>query len=166
MIAAADSDVSIRRLEPEDARALGELFERNATPTVAAHFHPFPLTFATARALATERTKDLYYVAFVGSDLAGFMMLRGWEEGYEVPSFGVLLDYAAQGRGLGKLLTVAALGEARSHGAGGVRATVYASNAASLAMLLGTGFVEVSREPVDRPQGMDERILVTADLAQ
>jgi ribosomal-protein-alanine N-acetyltransferase len=162
----ANGDIAIRRLEPADAAALAELFERNATPMVVAHFHPFPLTRATARKLATKRTKDLYYVASFGQELAGFMMLRGWDEGFEVPSFGFLVDRAAQGRGLGKRLAATALDEARAGGAERVRATVYASNRSSVAALQGSGFVEVSREPVERPYGHDERILMTADVTK
>jgi RimJ/RimL family protein N-acetyltransferase len=161
-----DTDISIRLLEPADARALGELFERNATPRVIAHFHPFPLTLDTARKLALEETEDLYYVAFVRQELTGFMMLRGWEEGYDVPSFGFLVDSAAQGRGLGKRLAAIAIEEARGRGAKRVRATVYASNPSSFAALVANGFAEVSREPVERAHGPDERIVMTADLTQ
>jgi ribosomal-protein-alanine N-acetyltransferase len=163
---AAEPDVSIRPLVPRDADALAELFERNANASTIERFDPFPLTRETARGLADAQTKDLYYVAEAETGLVGFMMLRGWEEGYEVPSFGILVDGAFRGRGVGKLLTAAALAEARAHGAERVRATVYASNAASHAMLRANGFVEVSREPVERPYGPDQRILVAADLIQ
>jgi RimJ/RimL family protein N-acetyltransferase len=133
-------------------------------PAVIEQFHPFPLTRETARRLAHERTRDRYYVAVDREQVVGFMMLRGWEDGYDVPSFGFLVDQAARGKGIGHMLAAFAIEEARRLGAERVRATVYASNLPSRAAMEANGFVEESRQPVERPSGPDERIVVTTDL--
>jgi ribosomal protein S18 acetylase RimI-like enzyme len=39
-----------------------------------------------------------------GSRIVGYGMLRGWDEGYSVPSLGILVRAEACGQGIGKLL--------------------------------------------------------------
>lgn len=40
-------------------------------------------------------------------------MLRGWSEGYERPSFGVIVDHSYSGNGIGKICLLSALAECR-----------------------------------------------------
>ena len=47
------------------------------------------MTAETAGALFAQRRRDHYYGAFTGSaEIVAISMLRGWNEGYEVPSSG------------------------------------------------------------------------------
>ena len=75
-------------------------------------------------------TQDLYFGAFVDSRLAGFGMLRGWDEGYAVPSFGVAVESAARGRGLGRGLLRFAIRAARGRGAPSMMLKVHVENPA------------------------------------
>jgi RimJ/RimL family protein N-acetyltransferase len=47
--------------------------------------------------------RDRYWGIRWGKNLAGFFMLRGFDEGYERPSFGVFIVEAFSHYGLGKL---------------------------------------------------------------
>ena len=78
-----------RSLGPDDEAGVAALFARSRDHPEMAFFDPFPLTDETARRLACEPRLDRYYVAEVSSELIGLSMLRGWDEGYEIPSFGV-----------------------------------------------------------------------------
>ncbi len=55
-------------------------------------------------------------------------MLRGWDDGYEIPSFGGCTHSALRNAGLGQSLLAHAIVESRSAGAQRLRLTVYKSN--------------------------------------
>src|SRR5262245_34387391 len=104
--APAAGELTVARLRPADAAELGALFVRNDVAEITRGFHPFPLTAERARALVAEASLDRFYGARDGDGrLVGFSMLRGWNEGYEVPSLGVLVDREQHGRGIGRRLT-------------------------------------------------------------
>jgi GNAT superfamily N-acetyltransferase len=139
-------DFAFRPIGPGDADALARCFERNAVPEVTDTFDPFPLDAATAHRIAAEPRRDRYYAA-VSADgtILGMSMLRGWDEGYEVPSFGVFVDREHQGRGIGGGLLDRTLEEAWAAGAPSVRLTVYTRNAGAERLYRSRGF-EVAEE--------------------
>jgi ribosomal protein S18 acetylase RimI-like enzyme len=160
----ATDDLSLRALRPEDETALAELFSRNALPEVVRHFHPFPLDAESARALSRGRRRDRFYVACRGPRIVGLSMLRGWDEGHDVPRFGVLVDRDQRGCGIGSRLLDHAIEQARALGSPRVELSVYASNSLAHGLYLRRGFVEKGRERVQTPFGDDERVLMSKDL--
>jgi ribosomal-protein-alanine N-acetyltransferase len=40
---------------------------------------------------------------FIDGNLVGFFMLRGWDAGYEIPSYGIVIDQDFTGYGFAKL---------------------------------------------------------------
>ncbi len=146
----------------EHTAVLSQLFERNADPDTCRRFDPFPLTLDTARAIAEEPRKDLYFASERDGALLGLTMLRGWDEGYEVPSFGILIDRAHRARGLGAWMTKLTIAQARHLGCRQLRLSVYASNAGAHALYERLGFREIDRSPAgDR----DTKVLMTLELA-
>jgi ribosomal protein S18 acetylase RimI-like enzyme len=91
-------------------------------------FHPHPLTEGHAAWLAAYRGKDLYYVATQGESVLAYGMLRGWEEGYEVPSLGIAVHPAWRGRGLARSFMLFLHAAARARGAHRIRLKVYPDN--------------------------------------
>lgn len=152
-------------LGPDYADALRTLFERNATTSVPATFDPFPLDAERARQIALEPGKDLYFAAVAGEELVGFSMLRGFEEGYAVPSFGIFVDEAHHGHGLGRRLTEWTVDRARERGCPAVRLSVYASNPAAHALYESLGFVERERTQLLRDGRPDEKLVMSLELA-
>ena len=77
-------------------------------------FHPFQdESISSLHSIITQNTKDRYYrVSFNGVWVA-FFMLRGWQQGFNRPSFGLLVDHEYANKGLGKLCLQAALTECR-----------------------------------------------------
>lgn len=119
---------------------LRAFFCRNARSEITDSFTAFPLDEAQADRLATYRGRDKYFLFCEAGTPVGFWMLRGWDEGYDVPSFGVFVDYEHQGKGLGREMVREAMRTAAEMGSLAVRLTVYPSNARAVALYLSEGF--------------------------
>ena len=134
---------AIRPIGPEDAGQLGDLLEELSGDREASGFHPHPMTRSEARRIATGGAgrKDVYFAAFVEGRLAGYGMLRGWDEGYSIPSFGVALSMAYRDRGLGRLLLRYAIETARGRGAATMMLKVHLDNPSARHLYESEGFV-------------------------
>jgi ribosomal protein S18 acetylase RimI-like enzyme len=130
----------IREIAIIDEAALAAFFEENNRPEVTDHFHPFPLDAANAHRICAEPRRDRYFAAWDYDAIAGLAMLRGWDEGYDVPSFGIVVDHRRHGKGYGKALTQYALTLARELGCARVRLTVHADNPRAVTLYERTGF--------------------------
>jgi GNAT superfamily N-acetyltransferase len=160
----APPETVIEAVEAGHAQALAELFEGNCVPAVSDSFDPFPLTADEARRIALKPRLDAYFVASMRAELIAMSMLRGFDEGFAVPSFGIFVDHRHQGLGVGRWLTAWTVGEARRRGCATIRLSVYASNAAALHLYHSLGFEEQERKIVDRASGQNEKILMTRPL--
>lgn len=158
------SSIEIEAVTPDHLEQLADLFERNRTPAVTTGFDPFPLTGQEARRIALEPRRDEYYVAARAGSVVGLSMLRGFDEGYEIPSFGIFVDREAQGEGVGRTLTVWTVVAARRRGCPSVRLSVYASNSVAHHLYTSLGFIEQERIAVDRVAGQDEKIVMWLSL--
>jgi ribosomal protein S18 acetylase RimI-like enzyme len=157
-------ELHFEEVGPEHAGALVVLFERNSILAITETFDPFPLTEAQARRIACEPRRDGYYLVARGEDLLGFSMLRGFDEGYEVPSFGVFVDHASQAQGVGRRLTAWTIERARLQGCPAVRLSVYADNTAARGIYDSLGFREQERQLVERRGRQEEKIVMRLEL--
>jgi len=136
--------IKIRQLRADDAQGLGELLEELRDDPASAHFHPHPFTRDAARRIAEREgiRRDSYFGAFQeGDSLIGYGMLRGWDEGYEVPSFGVAVGVAHRGSGLGRRLLRHAISIARRRGAPSVMLKVHPANPNARRLYESEGFL-------------------------
>jgi ribosomal-protein-alanine N-acetyltransferase len=143
------ADLVVRRLRPADAAALGDFFEEIARDAeVVRFFHPHPLTWEyAARLCETAATRlDRYYIALYHGRVAAYAMLRGWDEGYTVPSWGGCVHSDLRGSGLGHLLLEHALAECRAAGVTKMRLTVYKANQRGIQLYTRFGFVFQERD--------------------
>jgi len=141
-----DSDtLQIVRAAPEHLDILTEFFARVAADEASRHFHPHPFDAAGAATIASFQGRDLYYLA-IANGVIGYGMLRGWDEGYEVPSLGIVVDPAWRGRGIARLLMQFLHGAARIRGCERIRLKVYPENVRAKALYesLGYRFGEVT----------------------
>jgi GNAT superfamily N-acetyltransferase len=159
-----EGHVGFREIGPDDFEDLARFLEENNVPAVVRTFNPFPMDSETARRIALLPRRDRYYGAFLGVRLAGLSMLRGWDEGYSVPSFGIMVDHRFQGMGVGARLLDYTLGEAGRLGCGRVRLSVFASNRRALDLYLSRGFVETERAPVLLSGEPDERVVMFKEI--
>jgi glycosyltransferase involved in cell wall biosynthesis len=126
--ASNDQNITCRILRPDDDAGLAKLFDAFRAAGIDKFFHPHPLTAEEAAARANHKGKDVYAIVCDGARAVGYGMLRGWDEGYDIPSFGIAVDPAAQGQGYGRKLMEFLHEVARQRGAKKVRLKVYPDN--------------------------------------
>lgn len=152
--------VRLSPLQPPDETHLARLFVDNAVPEVTDFFDPFPLDFATARSLTHHEGRDRYWGIWLGTELVGLAMVRGWDGGYPAPAVGVFVDRGHQGQGVGKSAMLKVIEAMRTAGEPLLRARVHERNVASLRMLSAAGYRVIARgggrvllecEPASRP---------------
>jgi len=73
------------------------------SPAYVRFFTPFDFHHTSIVSLLAEQGKDIFMGMYWGDRLVGFFMLRGWKNGYEIPSYGVLVDESYRGYGLTRL---------------------------------------------------------------
>jgi ribosomal protein S18 acetylase RimI-like enzyme len=84
---------------------LTRFFEEINSPEYTDFFSPHPLDATYAEHICHYQGRDLYYaIVHNGTKIIGYGMLRGWDEGYEIPSIGLCVLKKYQGSGLGKIL--------------------------------------------------------------
>lgn len=91
----------IRELTANDATELARLLA-SQKPEYLAHFHPFDFQESSIRQVLESALKDRFWACVVESQIAGFFMLRGFDQGYTRPSFGVFVAEKFSGRGLAR----------------------------------------------------------------
>ena len=91
-------------------------------------FHPHAMDSAAAEQIFAYEGEDLYYVAKLGERVVGYGLLRGWDEGYEVPSLGICVGHDVRSEGLGELMMRFLHAAARARGANLVRLKVHPLN--------------------------------------
>jgi ribosomal-protein-alanine N-acetyltransferase len=137
-------NVRVRSLRRDDETALATFFETvSRDESTAAFFHPHALDHAAARRICRGEgiSIDQYFVAVDDcGDIAAYGMLRGWDEGFEVPSFGVCVLPDRRGQGLGSLMLDCAIDRARDAGAVQLMLKVHTENDAAIRLYRSRGF--------------------------
>ena len=72
-----------------------------APPGYAKYFAPFPFETDSLHRILAERREDLYFVVLWDRAPVGIYMLRGFDQGYTIPSYGVWIAPDFSRRGLG-----------------------------------------------------------------
>jgi len=135
-------EVALVRLEARHAEILGRFFEELAADDEAtALFHPHPFTAEQAEAIAAGDGRDYYAAMLVGDTMVAYGMLRGWDEGYERPSLGIVIGAAHRGLGLGHLMMEYLHAVARVRGAPSIILRVYKHNTAAVELYRRMGYV-------------------------
>lgn len=119
------------------AHSLPRLFAR-LDPT---YFHPHPLTREEAARIASYHGRDIYLWT---QHAYGF--LRGWDEGFDVPSLGVAVASDQQGRGHGRRMMLALHEAARQRGANRIRLRVHPDNVRACRLYESLGYREAGTE--------------------
>ncbi len=133
-----------RPAAPADEAGLADLFFALAQAGDETLFHPHPLTQEAARTVCRHREAmlegphDEYHVAVdvCGTDstetIVGYGLLRGWNEGFEIPSLGIAVHPDHRGRGIARRLMDHLHAVAAHRGASQVRLKVYRHNDVAL----------------------------------
>lgn len=157
-------ETHFREVERTDSDRLTTFFTENNVAQVTDTFTAFPLNRDTAAWIAKYTGKDKYYLLLRGEAIVGLSMLRGFDEGYAVPSFGIIIDHRAQGLGFGRYLLSETVEQARLMGCPKVRLSVYGCNISGRKIYEAIGFKEIDRENVLRNGIPDDKIIMIKDL--
>ncbi len=91
-----NKSLAIRPLESTDVAAISA-FMRSQSPEYLRFFYAFGSDESAIAEILSALEKDIYSGVFWQDKLVGIFMLRGWDAGYEIPSFGVLIDEKHRG---------------------------------------------------------------------
>lgn len=118
---------SIRPLELTDA-AVVSAFMRAQPPEYLRFFYAFGSDESAIAEILSVSEHDVYSGVFWQENLVGVFMLRGWDEGYEVPAFGVLIGENYRGGAFMRLTLDAAKLICRLSGAKRLMAKIHPDN--------------------------------------
>jgi len=103
-------------------------------------FHPHPITEEEAVKRCSYDGKDLYYVATNEGTVLAYGMLRGWDEGYAIPSLGIFVHQSARGTDLARAFMLFLHAAAKAHGAEKVMLKVYPQNLFAVRLYENVGY--------------------------
>lgn len=95
------------------------------------HFSPFNFDQDSLRGLIENAVDDRYWILRYSGNLAGFFMLRGFDEGFVRPSFGVFVAEQFAGQGLATSALEYALEWCRKDGVTEIMLKVASKNTAA-----------------------------------
>ncbi len=84
-------NVEIKELQPEQASILSALI-LNAPKDHTKYFTPFSFEENSLKIIINDAVNDKFFGIFINDELVGFYMLRGFDDGYKVPSYGVWIS--------------------------------------------------------------------------
>jgi [ribosomal protein S18]-alanine N-acetyltransferase len=147
-----------RLVRAGDGRALAELFAAIQDE----RFHPHALTREEADRLAAYRGRDVYAVLEAGDGrFVAYGLLRGWDEGYAVPSLGIAVRAGERGRGHGRRMMHWLATEARRRGADRIRLRVDPGNTPARRL-----YEQLGYEPIGEERGEIVMVLELSDGAR
>ena len=86
-------------VSPSWAEKLAQFFSAIVVNKDDLYFHPHPFTSEMAKKIAKYEGDDLYFLQIKDNEITGYAMLRGWDEGFTIPSLGIVIhpDFRNQG---------------------------------------------------------------------
>ncbi len=97
--------IEVIKLRSGYEELLSDFFSKINNSEYIEAFSPHPFDRENACKICSYEGQDLYYALILESrTIIGYFMLRGWDEGYEIPSIGLGLLPEYQGYGLGRLI--------------------------------------------------------------
>jgi [ribosomal protein S18]-alanine N-acetyltransferase len=135
------ADFAVRSARADDARAMAEVFAAVAAERDGIATEP-PVDIAE-RAAQFASSTDGAVVAVADGKIVGMIHVAASRHGFG--EFGMLVDRAWRGRGVGSALVQAAVDRARSQGLHKLCLEVFTHNTAAIALYRKCGFAEEGR---------------------
>ena len=142
-------DIYFKRLSAGNRGEFIVFFERNDTPETKRNFAPFEFSKTALEEMFDTIKSDIFLGVFnKKNEVLAFGMLRGWDEGYDVPSMGVLVTKDMRGKGIGGQLITQLLKMAKERRSKQVRLSVYEDNKRAMNLYRKHGFVETEKQEI------------------
>ncbi|WP_230458568.1 GNAT family N-acetyltransferase [Microcystis aeruginosa] len=98
--------INFKILKTDDAENMSRLL-LNSSKSYIKYFHPFDFQPSSIKEVLSKAEKDKFFGLEVkhdcSSELAGFYMLRGIDEGYAYPMYGVFISHQYSSQGIASL---------------------------------------------------------------
>ena len=143
---APSTDLTIRPLEGSDAESVTELLASQPTDYLR-FFYAFSSDPDALRATLQAKRRDVYAGVFWRKRLICVFTLRGWDEGYDVPAFGLVVAADQRGNAVVTGALEVAKVIARLSGSSRMMCKVHPENKAATTAALRLGFVGGAEEP-------------------
>lgn len=138
---------TVKQVQASGSDQLKNLFaEIAASEEDVAYFHPHPFTAEQAEKYLNYTGRDKYLLFMLDGTIVGYGMLRGWDEGFDIPSLGIYIRRQFRGTGIASACMRLLHDVARKEGAATVRLTVGVDNPRAAHLYEAHGYVEVGRE--------------------
>ncbi len=125
---------------------LGSFFLSLRQSSADIYFHPHPLTSSEAKNISKYTGDDLYFVQRINAEMCGYGILRGWDEGFLVPSLGIAIHPHFRGKGLAIEFMKFLHEQAGAKGADKVRLTVTKRNVNAIKVYQKIGYTLSSHD--------------------
>jgi len=133
------NDLRIHILKPADAPDLNHLLTADE-PEYRRYFSPFEPSAESIAAILARAQRDRYWGIRSDAVLVGMFMLRGFDDGYRVPAFGVYISQTCSHKGLGNLALQYALAWCRLNSLDEIMLSVHPDNASARRIYEREGF--------------------------
>lgn len=133
--------LEIIKLNPTMSQALVSFFVDISKNNYTRYYYPYDLTLKTAEKLCNLSGKDLHYVLVDSKTILGHGMLRGWDEGYDIPSLGIVIHPDASNKGLGSMFVSFLHSAAWARGCFKIRLSVHKDNTPALTIYKRLGYL-------------------------
>ena len=141
--------LEIKELTPEHASFLSKRLSEESKDYLK-YFIPFSeYSEAYISKTLSEKKIDKYFGLFLNDDIIGFYMLRGFDAGYEIPSYGVWISSKYSNKGLSTLTLYHAFSICKLKNIKTLMLKVHPENTVAKKLYEKFGFVKV---------GIDEKI--------
>lgn len=142
------NNLEINELTSDHASILSrKLLEENKN--YIQHFIPFDFSEISIEEILNKKKTDKFFGLFLNKELIGFYMLRGFDQGYDVPSYGVWISSNYANKGLSKLTLYHAFSVCKLNNINTLMLKVHPENTIAKKLYEKLGFVKV---------GIDEKI--------
>ena len=86
------NDLEINVPDLKHKEKLRSFFELLSSSGDVRFFHPHEFTEEAVNRICQHKGQDYYCLMIRFDEIVGYGMLRGWDEGYEIPSLGIAVS--------------------------------------------------------------------------
>jgi ribosomal-protein-alanine N-acetyltransferase len=137
---------SFKIIRVTDYKSVRDLFEIIRNDPSAKNFHPHSFDDQAADDICHYQGQDLYCVGLSDGKAIAYGMLRGWDEGYDIPSLGIYIAPERRGSGIASLFMAKLHKMAHNKGATKIRIKVYLNNVEARQLYENFGYAFTAQE--------------------
>ena len=104
-------------------------------------FHPHEFDINTIQKIISNNSLDEYWIMCDNEQIVSYGILRGWDEGFTIPSIGIAVSPNYRKFGFGKKMMLFLHSRAKERGASKIRLTVYKDNIKAIRLYNQLGYM-------------------------